>query len=150
MSAKRISLLVISSLIIIAVLVTIVNVSISLVLVEPEYNDFCDVVYDRFLPTPDNKTEIPERDTCYLDYDEARVSFDQTRFYVLAGIGLLLLLAGLFIPSDIVEYSALGTGGILLIEGMVLNFQNKMAVLITLLIILIIFGTFTWRKLKKL
>ena len=86
---------------------------------------------------------------CQQDYDEAMKGYNQIRFYIVAVIGFILLLTGLFATENIIQLTGLATGGILVGEGVVLNFRNEIVVFATLLAILIIFGVVAWRVVRK-
>ena len=152
--ANKTALTIIVSVILTVILISIVNVGTSIVLVEPEYNDFCSEEDMRF-PTQ-NKTDA-ELDQinkksieCYEEYEEAQRPYNQYRYYILAGIGFILLLAGLFTKENMIQLTGLASGGILVAEGIVTNWQNKTIVFFSLLAILIIFGVVAWRVIKKI
>lgn len=144
--AKKTTLTVIVSLILIALIVLITNLGISVFYEGPEYRDYCDVNFAK----PMNETTIPDVDyeQCNADYEEVRKDYEQTIFYIFAGIGFVLLLLGLFIDFPAVQWTGLGAGGILVAESIVRNFENKTTVFIASVAILIIFVIFAIRKLK--
>jgi hypothetical protein len=86
---------------------------------------------------------------CNQAYQEAQKPYNQQRFYIFAGLGFILLLIGLFISENLIQITGLATGAILVFEGIVQNFQNKMAVFIALVLILIIFGILAYRVIKS-
>lgn len=86
--------------------------------------------------------------TCYEAYDEAREGFDMLRFYVLAGLGFLLILIGIFVPEPITKFTGMGAGGIMVIEAVILNLDNKVSVFVTLALFLVI-GIFATIKLLR-
>jgi len=134
-SAVKVTSIVIISIILTAVLVSLVNVGMGIFLMRPDYTDYCDIL------TPPVKDVAREVDTqCYDDYDHALKDFNQFRFYIFTGIGFVLLLAGLFISDIISKVTGLSSGGILVIQGVVMNLQNKIAVFIALLALFVIFG----------
>jgi hypothetical protein len=87
--------------------------------------------------------------SCQDEYDSATKDYNQKRFYVFAIIGFILLLLGLFVEFNMIQLSGLFSGGILMLEGIIFNFQNKVIVFISLLVILIVFGLGAWKMIKK-
>lgn len=90
-----------------------------------------------------------EFEDCQDEWENARDNFNQRRFYFFAGIGFVLLLIGLFWRENLFQITGLASGGILIFEGIVTNFQNKILVFTTLIIILIVFGIIARRVIKK-
>ncbi|GEM_PF-1461935 len=164
------------SIILTIILVSVVNVGTSLFLTEPKYSDYCN--YNKFPHNLENITqEICEGnegvwhetsycnnekcvdlvsdgncdfyEKCQQDYDTASKPYNQKRFYIFAGIGFILLLVGLFALESLIQITGLSTGGILVFEGIVQNWQNKTIVFIALLGILVIFGILARRVINK-
>ena len=170
---NKLALSILISIILTVILVSTVNVGVSLFLDEPEYNDYCN--YDRAVPlngevsqefcennngtwTADSKQCITEPceqgycdfyKSCSEDYQEAVKPFNQYKFYIFAGLGFLLLLVGLFAVENLIQITGLATGGILVFEGIVTNLQDKLIVFISLILILVIFGVLAWRIIQK-
>lgn len=172
---NKLALSILISIILTVIIVSTVNVGTSLFLKEPEYDQFCN--YSKAIPieTYDNITkDVCEQYNgtwepqniqcvkapcpqgycdfyrkCQLAYDAATKPYNQYRFYIFAGLGFLLLLIGLFAIENLIQITGLATGGILVFEGIVQNWQNKMVVFIALIAILIIFGILAWRVINK-
>jgi hypothetical protein len=150
------------SIILTIILVSTVNVGITLFLGELEYNDFCD--YSKPSLQKENLTQNDcERENgtwyyegnycdfytrCHEQYNEAMKPMNQNRFYILAILGFGLLLFGLFTKELLIQITGLSTGGILVFQGIVLNLHDKLVVFIALLAILIIFGILALRVIK--
>lgn len=156
--AKNIALSVISSVILIAIFIGLLNIGTSLFLEPPNYEDYCPFVETEAECLAENGTwtdtesprgycQLPQ--SCSDGYDEQMKNYNQLRFYIFAGIGFVLLILGLIIPVNFIQWTALGSGGIAVIEAIVFNFANKMLVFFSLLAIFVIFGIFAWRKLRK-
>lgn len=173
--ANKLALSILISIILTAIIVSLMNVGTSLFLKEPEYDKYCN--YSKTIPleTYDNITKdvceanngtwTPQNVQCikapcpqgYCDfyakcsqaYSEAQKPYNQQRFYIFAGLGFLLLLIGLFAIENLIQITGLATGGILVLEGIVFNIQNKLAVFLTLLGILVIFGILAWRVVQR-
>jgi hypothetical protein len=175
-SGSRIFLLIMISIIFTVLVVALVNIGVSLFLTTPEFDDFCDINSVRPLPVEkpelqacpeDAKTcddgtvlsrdpllncEFPpckdEFETCNKEYSQARESFNQIRFYIFAIIGFALLIFGIYTAS-FYQITGLASGIILVIEGVLANLQNKIAVFILLLFILVVFWFIARKILKK-
>ena len=150
---NKIALTIIVSIILTVILISLVNVGISIVLDAPEYEDHCDSMSAKIMPesiTDEEREQINEDSReCYEKYQEAQKPYNQYRYYILAGIGFILLLIGLFSKENMVQFTGLAAGGILVAEGIVINLQNKTIVFFSLLAILIIFGIVAWKVIKK-
>ena len=181
-SGHEIALAVIASVILTIILVSLVNVGLSIFLEEPDYEDYCERIESKFIPenpeliggtcvtvSPDSRQECcenkgyerydeesgrcmgvsAEAKQCEEDWESARENYNQYRYYVFAGIGFLLLLLGVFATMHSLQYTGLATGAILLTEGIVTNFENKILVFVSLLLILAVFGFLVWKKIEK-
>lgn len=172
--ANKLTLTILVSIILTVIIIALVNVGVSLFLDEPEYNDYCNepraVKLDRELETQENCEAndgewIPQEiqcvtepcpqgycdyySVCEKEYRNAMKPYNQIRFYIFAGIGFILLLVGLFAKENMFQLTGLATGGILVTQGIVMNFENKAIVFISLIAILVIFGVIAWRIIKK-
>jgi len=152
--ANKLALTIIVSIILTVIMVSIVNVGVSLFLDEPEYEDYCDISVTKMQVTPDSTEEERELidskyDECREEYEEAMKPYNQIRYYVFAGLGFILLLVGLFAKENMIQLTGLATGGILVTQGIVMNFENKTIVFISLIAILVIFGVIAWRIISQ-
>tara|TARA_Y100000310_G_scaffold338398_1_gene427935 strand:+ start:842 stop:1303 length:462 start_codon:yes stop_codon:yes gene_type:complete len=151
--ANRLALTIIVSIILSIILISIVNVGVSLFLERPEYDDFCEVALPKVINenTPDEERETinNQREECNQEYDQALKPYNQKRYYIFAGIGFILLLIGLFAKENMIQFTGLATGGVFVTQGIVMNFQNKTIVFISLIAILLIFGTLALKIIKK-
>ena len=175
-SMNKIALSILVSIILTIIFVSLVNVGFSIFLEQPEYSDYCASCrplykgeYDIPQGCPeDTKTcsdgtmvarqphlncEFPqcpeEYKECNDDWEKANDEFNQIRFYVFAIIGFALLLTGLFSKEILIQITGLATGGILVFEGIVTNFQNKIVTFTALLLILIVFGILAYRIVNR-
>lgn len=172
---NKLGLSILISIILTIIIVSTVNVGTSLFLSEPKYEDYCDNSKVIPIETYDNITKdicesyngtwMPQNIQCikapcpqgYCDfyakcqkaYEEAQKPFNQQKFYIFAGLGFILLLVGLFALENLIQFTGLATGGILVFQGIVMNLQSKMVVFIALLGILIIFGVLAWRVINR-
>jgi len=176
---NKLALTIIVSIILTAIIISLVNVGTALFLPTPEYQDYCGKITEPKLSqnqiitqglceatngtwnTQDVKCIGNENESCpqgYCDYytrcqkeyDIAIKPYNQIRYYIFAGIGFILLLLGLFISEPMmVQFTGLASGGILVVEGIIMNFQNKLIVFISLIAIFIIFGLLAWKILRK-
>ncbi len=145
--SRNLPLTIILSIISIILLVTIANLVVNQIISRPEINDFCDPDI-RTLDTREIPIEGFALDPCFDEFDEAQKKNNQMIFYIFAGIGLILIVAGLFIKNLLIQLIALGSGGILVIESAIRNFQNTFSVIIVLVILLTIIIIVGVRKLK--
>lgn len=172
---NKIALTILISIILTAIIVSLVNVGTSLFLNEPDYEDFCDYTMD-FRPElyenitqeiceSNNGTWEPQAIKCvqapcptgYCDfyskcqkaYEKAREPYNQTRFYIFASLGFVLLIVGLFTKENLIQITGLATGGILVFQSIIFNLENKLAVFLTLLGILVVFGILAWRVINR-
>ena len=173
--ANRLALTIIVSIILTAIIISLVNVGTALFLPAPEYNDYCGKIIEpklsqnqiitKELCESSNGTWYPENieciatpcpqgycdhyTSCQKEYEGAMKPYNQFRYYIFAGIGFILLLVGLFALENMIQLTGLATGGILVVQGIVMNFQNKTIVFVSLILILIIFGVIAWRIIRK-
>lgn len=150
---NKIVLTVIVSVILTVIVVSLVNVGTSIVLEEPEYDDFCGDADLRYEPANRSDVEVGKLNEDYVrcneEYREAQRPYNQYRYYIFAGIGFVLLLVGLFVKENLVQLTGLAAGGILVAEGIVINLDSKVIVFFSLLAILIIFGVVAVRVIRK-
>jgi hypothetical protein len=149
--ANKTVLTIIVSIILTIIVVSLVNVGTSIVLDEPEYEDYCGDVVPKSEPISETRAAAADDGfvKCNDEYREAQKPYNQYLYYILAGVGFVLLLVGLFAKENLVQLTGLASGGILVFEGIVINLENKGIVFISLLAILIIFGVVASRIIKK-
>lgn len=146
-------LTVIVSIILTVILISLVNVGTSIILEKPEYEDYCNRSEMRYLSQNISDEEMQKLDEeqrkCSEEYQEAQKPYNQYRYYIFAGIGFTLLLAGLFFKENLIQLTGLATGGILVTQGIVINLENKTIVFFSLLAILAVFGVIAYRVINK-
>jgi len=144
---SKLGLTILASIVMTIILVALVNVGTSIFIEAPKYEDYCKPV------AVESKTDVENQaywDSCNKAYEDAMKPYNQIRFYIFAPIGFILLLAGLLVSDNLIRITGLATGAILLVEGVAENFQDKIAVFVTLLVIIVIFGILAWRIIKKM
>jgi hypothetical protein len=172
---NKTALTIIVSVILTVIIISIVNVGTSLFLERPEWEDFCGKVKPLAVDKDQEITQAAceENDgkwtaqevrcvtdpcpqgycdyhaACSENYENAQKPYNQVRYYIFAGIGFILLLVGLFTKENMIQLTGLGTGGILVTQGIVMNFENKTIVFVSLIAILIIFGVIAYRIINK-
>ena len=149
---NKTALTIIVSIILTVIMISLVNVGTSIILEEPEYKDYCNeskMVWKENMTDSEREVQRVASNECNEEYEEARKPYNQYRYYIFAGIGFALLLAGLFFKENIVQLTGLAAGGILVAEGIVINLENKGIVFISLLAILAIFGVVAYRVINK-
>ena len=87
-------------------------------------------------------------DFCSKDFDEAMKSYNRISFFIFAIIGFALIVLGLFIPTLLLQIIALPAGAILVIEAAVKNFDDKLAVIIVLALLVIAAVYLALKKLR--
>ncbi len=159
--ANKTALTILISIILTILIISVSNVGVSLFLSEPSYNDYCGEISPRSKAIDETQEFCEENDgewqngycdyysECNAEIDVVRKVYNQNRFYVFAVLGLVLLIGGLYIKENLFQYTGLATGAILILEGVVINLQNKLVVFLTLLIVLSIFGILGYRSLKN-
>ncbi len=173
---NKLALSILVSIILTGIIISILNVGSSLFLNEPEYTEFCDYSGKTIpiLESSDNITRdiceayngtwMPTNIQCikapcpqgYCDFyqkcqtalEKEQKSYNQRRFYLFAGVGFLLLILGLFALENLIQFTGLGAGGILVLEGIIMNLQNKKIVFFSLLLIFLIFSILAWKVIQ--
>ena len=175
-SMNKVALSILVSIILTVIIIALVNVGLSIFIEGPDYNDYCGKFQTQeVIGTQERCDEVggmwnPEGITyprevkedsvgidgycdrnfqCEKDWEDARDGYNQKRYYVLALIGFALLLVGLFSKEILIQITGLASGGILVAEGIVTNFQNKTITFVSLLLILIVFGILAYRIVNK-
>lgn len=139
---RNLSFTIILAVISVIIIGVMANLIVNEFLVEPNYSDYCDVAL------PDRESQ--EQNQCYQDFDAAEKHFNQTRFYIFAGVGLTLIILGLlYAPNLLMQLTGLGAGGVLVAESAILNFENTTSVLIVLGAVLVLIIFFGMRRLEK-
>ena len=149
---NKTALTIIVSIILTVIMISLVNVGTSIILEEPEYRDYCNeskMVWKENMTDSEREVQRVASNECNDAYQEARKPYNQYRYYIFAGIGFVLLLAGLFFKENIIQLTGLAAGGILVAEGIVINLENKGIVFISLLAILAIFGVVAYRVINS-
>lgn len=157
---KNLSVTILISIVIAIVLIGITQVGMSIYEEAPNYQDYCkpNLIDKRILTMEDcvagGGQWLAENNYCEPICDQNKFEndqkeFNQKRFYIIGTVGLILILAGLFITVPIIQWSGISSGGILIIQSIVMNFQNKISVLIYLIIILIAVGLGVWYNLYR-
>ena len=150
METKNILMTIAMSIILTIVMVSLVNVGLSIFKEQPAYDKYCNITMYKTMPTEaDTQAYNQQMNVCNEQYNKAMEQYNQMRFYVLGFAGLILVLIGLFFTSPIVRWSGLFSGAILLGESVVMNFANKTSVFIALLVIFILICVGAWRVTQK-
>ncbi len=80
---------------------------------------------------------LKQCDFCAKQLDTDTKSYNRVSFFIFAIIGFILVVLGLFIPTLLLQIIALPAGAILVIEAAVKNFDDKLAVIIVLALLVI-------------
>lgn len=175
-SMNKVALSILVSIILTVIIISLVNVGLSIFLESPKYDDYCGKFQTQEVISTQERCEelggqwnsegityprevVDETKVidgycdrnfqCNKDWEDARDDYNQKRYYVLALIGFALLLVGLFYKEILIQITGLASGGILVAEGIVTNFQNKTITFVSLLLILIVFGVLAYRIVNR-
>ncbi|NRA91443.1 MAG: hypothetical protein HRU26_01965 [Psychroserpens sp.] len=118
-----------------------VNLGIEVFYPAPKYETYCtpEVVKDlaNVYPKP-----------CDVEFQNARDAHNQTIFWVIAPIGFLLLIIGIFSKGLLLNLVGIFSGSYLVIQSVTSNLNNKITAFVTLGMIIILIGYFAYRKSK--
>jgi len=130
-------------------IVSFMNVGISLFLTAPEFSDFCDDPVPRPAAIEGNMpVSVDDGKECRDAYDEARSDHSKIVFYILAPLGLILLMVGVFLSNLTMQIALMGAGGINMIVAIMRNLEDKLFVFITIGILIVIAIYFVFKKLR--
>ena len=87
-------------------------------------------------------------DFCSKQFDDAIQKYNRNTFFIFALIGFILIVAGLFVHTLLLQLVTLPAGAFLVIEAAVKNFDNKLAVIIVFALLIVAAIILALRKLK--
>lgn len=121
-------------------IVGFVNLGIEVFYPSPKYETYC---------TPEIVEKLPNvyPKQCDLDFQDAMKVYNQNIFWVLAPVGFVLVIAGIFYTNLLINLIGIFGGGILVIES-IMRSDNKITAFIALGMIIILIGYFAFKKLK--
>ena len=116
------------------------NLGVEVFYPSPKYEEYCtpDVV------SKENMDYYPKQ--CDLDYQDDMKGYNQNIFWVLAPIGFVLVLAGIFYANLLINLVGVFGGSFLVIESITRNLNNKVTAFITLGLIIILIGYFAFKR----
>ena len=119
-----------------------VNLGVEVFYPSPKYETYC---------TPEIVKDLPDvyPKQCDLDYQDAMEAYNQNIFWVLAPIGFVLVLVGIFYANLLINLTGIFGGSFLVIESIIRNLNNKIIAFITLGLIIILIGYFAFKKYKE-
>lgn len=85
---------------------------------------------------------------CNKRYDDAMKSYNRNSFFIFAGVGFIIIVAGLFVSPLLVQLALLPAGAILVIEAAMRNFDSKLMVIIVLALLIVAAVYLALKKLK--
>jgi len=140
---KNIVMIWILGLFLAAMIAGFVNLGVEVFYPSPKYETYCtpDIV------SKENMDYYPKQ--CDLDYQNTMEGYNQNIFWVLAPIGFILILAGIFYANLLINLTGIFSGSFLVIESIIRNLNNKLIAFITLGIIIILIGYFAFKKYKE-
>ncbi len=89
---NKLTLTILVSIILTIILISLVNVGVSLFLDKPEYENYCEDSLTKIRLNPDSTDEErlaydEEQEACRNEYQKARKPYNQKRYYIFAGLG---------------------------------------------------------------
>ncbi len=87
-------------------------------------------------------------DMCSMQFNDATKVYNRISFFVFAIIGFALIVLGLFISTLLIQIISLPAGAVLVIEAAIKNFDDKLAVIIVLGLLVIAAVYLALKKLK--
>lgn len=87
-------------------------------------------------------------DFCSKQFNDATAKYNRISFFIFAIIGFILIVVGLFIPTLLLQITALPAGAILVIESTVKNFDDKLSVIIVLALLVVAAIYLSLKKLR--
>ena len=150
MAKKPLFVKVVFGIVLAALIVSFLNVGISLFYERPEYSDFCE---EQFFARPFNETEpnqeeITKQRECQENFNEADKRYNRVVFFILAPIGLILLIAGTFVSGLTIQIMLMGSGFLNVVIGIVRNIESKLEIFIAIGILIVIGIVFVIKKLN--
>ena len=126
-----------------AMIAGFVNLGVEVFYPSPKYETYC---------TPDIVSKeggdyYPKQ--CDLDYQDVMQAYNQNVFWVLAPIGFVMVLVGIFYANLLINLTGIFGGSFLVIESIMRNLNNKIIAFITLGFIIILIGYFAFKKYKE-
>lgn len=125
-----------------AMIAGFVNLGIEVFYPSPKYEAFC---------TPEFVSQEPcdyYPKQCDLDYQQAIQGYSEDIFWVLAPIGFILVVIGIYYRNLLVNLAGIFGGSFLVIESIIRNLNNKITAFITLGFIIILIAYFAYTKTK--
>ena len=120
-----------------------VNLGIEVFHSSPKYESYCTPE----IVSKENIDYYPKQ--CDLDYQEAMKLYNQNIFWVLAPIGFILVLLGIFYSNLLINLTGIFGGSFLVIESIIRNLSNKITAFITLGLIILLIGYLAFKKFKE-
>jgi hypothetical protein len=93
-------------------------------------------------------TGLSSCNLCSNQFNDATARYNMISFFIFAIVGFALIVAGLFIPTLLIQIIALPAGAILVIEAAVKNFSDKLSVIIVLALLVVAAIYLSLKKLK--
>ncbi len=92
--------------------------------------------------------ELKKCDLCQKNFEDDMKSYNRRVFFIFAAIGFILIVAGLFLGALLLQLVTLPAGAVLVIEAAMRNFDDKLLVIITFAILIILAIVLALRKLR--
>ena len=130
------------------ILFGLVNLGVYTFYPSQEYSNYCEKINKPVqLENPRNNS-LENESICYENYNNAKENYDNQIFYIYLLLGLVLTIGGLFIIYLPFQIVGIGTGTILIIEGIIKNLEKRIPAFIAGVIVFGILAYFVWKKVR--
>lgn len=92
--------------------------------------------------------DLKECNMCQKSFDSDMKTYNRQVFFIFAAIGFILIIIGLFLPQLLLQLVTLPAGAILVIQAAMENFDDKLLVIITFSVLIILAIILALRKLR--
>lgn len=92
--------------------------------------------------------DLKECNYCQKNFENDIKSYNRQVFFIFAAIGFILIVVGLFLGALLLQLVTLPSGAVLVIEAAMRNFDDKLLVIITFTILIILAIVLALKKLR--
>lgn len=91
---------------------------------------------------------LKECNMCNKQLEDATKKYNRNTFFIFAVIGFVLIVVGLFVLPLLIQIASLPAGAFLVIEAAVKNFDDKLLVIITFALLIVVAVYLALKKLR--
>lgn len=123
------------------------NLGVNVFYESPQYEDYCDnSVVNKLVVSSELSNDY--YNTCSTEYQNARDEYNNKVFFIYVIVGLISAVVGLFIINNVFQITAFGAGTAFIIEGILMNLNNKVYAFVAGVIAFIVISYFIYNKIK--